>query len=502
MVVNVSPRSSMSSRSRRGSTINNLLNSMGIRQGSNPGVHGGTVPLDTIPAGTPIGPATNGVAREQFQIGNPAQVNNSHNGTSNSLEAVNSNPGQVFSSEDEDDRVVGEGENIRLNGLNGLHDNDDDDDIDDDNNNNDNENGVAASANMLGTTPFDQGLQNSLVPDLRQDLPITLTLGQNDIPPGPGHQPSTLTPGEAQLVPKAVRHFVYGSSPPESAVELLGLDRPQNAAPIEPLSPDSVQSRKDKNGLFSLRLTPFLDQSATSNPGLYFDPIVRTAGPCSQLVIGRYTERVRESITRIPEHFHPVVFKSKVVSRTHGCFKVDQQGNWYIRDVKSSSGTFLNHHRLAPASTMSKDTLLQDGDLLQLGLDFRGGTEEIYRSVKMRIELNKSWKRRAMRFNREALQRLKNLQKMTSGLEEEDCSICLSKIKPCQAIFISPCSHSWHYQCVRRLVVSTYPQFVCPNCRSSCDLEASLDSDLDSDENDFDVISDDVKDMDMQQDSD
>ncbi|CEP61866.1 uncharacterized protein LALA0_S04e02476g [Lachancea lanzarotensis] len=502
MVVNVSPRSSMSSRSRRGSTINNLLNSMGIRQGSNPGLHGGSMPLDPIPAGTtPSGPVANGVAfREQFQIGNSTPLNTSRNGiTNNGLEAIQSNTGQVFSSEDEDDRVVGE--DVHLDDVGGLHEDNDDNNMNINNNDN-NENGIAASANMLGTTPFDQGLQNSMVPDLRQELPITLTLGQNDIPPGPGHQPSTLTPVEAQLVPKAVRHFVYGSCAPESAVELLGLDRPRNAAPIEPSSPDVIQSRKDKNGLFSLRLTPFLDQSATSNPGLYFEPIVRTAGPCSQLVIGRYTERVRESITRIPEHFHPVVFKSKVVSRTHGCFKVDQQGNWYIRDVKSSSGTFLNHQRLAPASTMSKDTLLQDGDLLQLGLDFRGGTEEIYRSVKMRIELNKSWKRRAMRFNREALQRLKNLQKMTSGLEEEDCSICLSKIKPCQAVFISPCSHSWHYQCVRRLVVSTYPQFVCPNCRSSCDLEASLDSDLDSDENDFDVISNDVKDMDMQQDSD
>ncbi|SCV02982.1 LAME_0H06766g1_1 [Lachancea meyersii CBS 8951] len=497
MVVNVSPRTSMSSRSRRGSTINNLLNSMGIRQGSNNGTQVGSTPMDPIPAGMPLGSPTNGTGfRDQFQTGNATPLNTSQNGVLNATEGVHSNPVQVLSSDDEDDRVVYDDVDRDEAGRAGEEE---------DNNNiehNHNENGGLASANMLGTTPFDQGLQNSTVANLRDELPITLTLGQNDIPPGPGHQPSTLTPGEANMVPKAVRHFVYGSSHPESAVELLSLDISRNAAPIEPVAPDVVQSRKDKNGLFSLRLTPFLDQSASTNPGLYFEPIVRTAGPCSQLVIGRYTERVRESITRIPEHFHPVVFKSKVVSRTHGCFKVDQQGNWYIRDVKSSSGTFLNHHRLAPASTMSKDTLLQDGDLLQLGLDFRGGTEEIYRSVKMRVELNKSWKRRAMRFNREALQRLKNLQKMTSGLEEEDCSICLSKIKPCQAIFISPCSHSWHYQCVRRLVVSTYPQFVCPNCRSSCDLEASLDSDLDSDENEFDVISDEVKDMDMQQDSD
>ncbi|MCQ5167759.1 FHA domain-containing protein, partial [Roseburia hominis] len=84
---------------------------------------------------------------------------------------------------------------------------------------------------------------------------------------------------------------------------------------------------------------------------------------------------VRDAISKIPEQYHPVVFKSKVVSRTHGCFKVDDQGNWFLKDVKSSSGTFLNHQRLSSASTTSKDYLLHDGDIIQLGMDFRGGTE-------------------------------------------------------------------------------------------------------------------------------
>lgn len=465
MVNNVSPRSSVGSTSRRGSTINNLLNSMGIRQGSN--VAGMTsIPASASSTAEPV----NGVG-SPTGTGSVRELGLATMGPSNAANETREDAGEsnALSSDDEgEDRPRGENTN--------------------------------SVANMLGTTPSDAGFHTSTAPlltgNLVNELPITLTLGQNDNP-NPAGQPNAPQSNDLQSVPKHVRHFVYGNNQPESALELLGLELPRNAQIPEPASEEVVQSRKDKNGLFSMRLTPFLDQSASTNPGLYFEPIVRTAGPCSQLVIGRYTERVRESINKIPEHFHPVVFKSKVVSRTHGCFKVDQQGNWYIRDVKSSSGTFLNHHRLAPASTMSKDTPLQDGDVVQLGLDFRGGTEEIYRSVKMRVELNRSWKRRAMRFNREALQRLRNLQKMTTGLEEEDCSICLSKIKPCQAIFISPCSHSWHYQCVRRLVMTTYPQFVCPNCRSSCDLEASLDSDMESDENDFEVLSDDMKDVDM-----
>lgn len=274
---------------------------------------------------------------------------------------------------------------------------------------------------------------------------------------------------------KNLRHYVYAADQ-ENADELLNLQLPPDKPRPEPVDKEALKQRKDKNGFFSIRLTPFIDSSSSTNQGLFFEPVIRKAGPGSQLVIGRYTERVHEAISKIPEQYHPVVFKSKVVSRTHGCFKVDSQGNWYIQDIKSSSGTFLNHQRLSQASTLSKDVLLHDGDILQLGMDFRGGTEEIYRCVRMRVELNRSWKLKANAFNKEALQKMRKLQKLTTGSDEEDCSICLSKIKPCQAIFISPCAHTWHFRCVRRLVMLAYPQFVCPNCRSTCDLEASLDN--------------------------
>lgn len=302
----------------------------------------------------------------------------------------------------------------------------------------------------------------------------------------------------SQEMYKNLRHLIYAANQP-NGTEILYLDLPATSAEdssnVTNVDEVTLKQRKDKHGLFSIRLTPFIDSSSTTNQGLFFEPIIRKAGPGSQLVIGRYTERVRDAISKIPEQYHPVVFKSKVVSRTHGCFKVDSQGNWYIKDVKSSSGTFLNHQRLSPASSLSKDTLLHDGDILQLGMDFRGGTEEIYRCVRMRIELNRSWKLKANSFNKEALQRLQNLQKLTTGVEEEDCSICLCKIKPCQAIFISPCAHSWHFRCVRRLVMLSYPQFVCPNCRSSCDLEASFESSDDEDESDVESEGDQLVDQ-------
>lgn len=351
--------------------------------------------------------------------------------------------------------------------------------------------------NMMSTTPFDASEDparniSSVSGTNNGDgnaLPINLVLGQvemgNANPTGNDHVSVSSPPAQNSLNNNAslknVHHFIYPAVRPPNSQQ-INLDFPPDFTQPEDVDEETVRLRKDKNGLFTLRLTSFIDNTNSSNPGFYFDPIIRTAGPGSQLVIGRYTEKVRDAIASIPEPFHPAVFKSKVVSRTHGVFKVDDQGNWYIKDVKSSSGTFLNHQRLSQAAWMSKDHLLKDGDILQLGLDFRGGTEEIYRCVKMRVELNKSWKRRANAFNKEAIQRIKDLQKMTTGVEQEDCSICLSKIKPCQAVFISPCSHSWHYQCVRRLLMNSYPQFVCPNCRSVCDLEASIDSDDDDDE--------------------
>ncbi|CCF58671.1 hypothetical protein KAFR_0F00740 [Kazachstania africana CBS 2517] len=298
---------------------------------------------------------------------------------------------------------------------------------------------------------------------------------------------------------KNLRHWIYGpdqlsnnnnnNNTNNNNNITLHLDLPEDTVLPSSIDNATLRQRKDKSGMFSIRLTPFIDtsQQSTNNQGLFFDPIIRTAGPGSQLVIGRYTERVREAISKLPDQYHPVVFKSKVISRTHGCFKVDSQGNWFIQDVKSSSGTFLNHQRLSPASTLSKDYLLHDGDILQLGMDFRGGTEEIYRCVRMRVELNKSWKRKANKFNKEAVKRLKLLTNLMNenGMDQEDCSICLSKIKPCQAIFISPCSHSWHFHCIRRLVMVSYPQFVCPNCRASCDLEATLESEDGEEDSDY-----------------
>jgi hypothetical protein len=44
-----------------------------------------------------------------------------------------------------------------------------------------------------------------------------------------------------------------------------------------------------------------------------------------------------------------------------------------------------------------------------------------------------------------------------------------------QALFIAPCSHAFHYKCLRPLLDNHYPAFVCPLCRTFADLEADVE---------------------------
>lgn len=46
---------------------------------------------------------------------------------------------------------------------------------------------------------------------------------------------------------------------------------------------------------------------------------------------------------------------------------------------------------------------------------------------------------------------------------------------PCQALFVAPCSHVWHYKCIRSVIYPSWPSFQCPNCRAYADLEADVD---------------------------
>lgn len=47
---------------------------------------------------------------------------------------------------------------------------------------------------------------------------------------------------------------------------------------------------------------------------------------------------------------------------------------------------------------------------------------------------------------------------------------------------MAPCSHVWHYKCIRSVIYPNWPNFQCPNCRAYADLEAEVDQPEDDDE--------------------
>ncbi|KAI0260400.1 hypothetical protein BGY98DRAFT_1055271, partial [Russula aff. rugulosa BPL654] len=121
-----------------------------------------------------------------------------------------------------------------------------------------------------------------------------------------------------------------------------------------------------------IRLVPHLD----SRRSLRFDPITRDVVEGDPaLRIGRFTER-----SGVP------------ISQANAL-------NSY-KDTKNSSGTFLIHD--------SRPFELKDGDTLQLGVDYQGGTENIYKCVRIRVEIGREWQASANAFNTNALHHLKS----------------------------------------------------------------------------------------------
>ncbi|KAL5329042.1 hypothetical protein ACEPPN_002551 [Leptodophora sp. 'Broadleaf-Isolate-01'] len=229
----------------------------------------------------------------------------------------------------------------------------------------------------------------------------------------------------------------------------------------------------------SIRFSAHQDPRA-QRPSLVFTPMSRILPTGKETIkVGRYSERDNNptQAANVPSSA-PVGFKSKVVSRRH-CEFWCSGGRWFIKDVKSSSGTFLNHIRLSSPGTESRPFPVNDGDIVQLGIDFKGGEEMIFRCVKIRVELNKGWQNGPSSFNVQSHKRLRELNshgKPPAAGSSQDCSICLGPIAPCQSLFVAPCSHTWHYKCIRVIINGPHwPHFICPNCRSVADLEAELD---------------------------
>jgi hypothetical protein len=81
-------------------------------------------------------------------------------------------------------------------------------------------------------------------------------------------------------------------------------------------------------------------------------------------------------------------FDSKVLSRQHAEVWADRNGKVFIRDVKSSNGTFVNGQRLSPENRESDPHELRQHDTLELGIDIVSEDQKtiVHHKVSAKIE--------------------------------------------------------------------------------------------------------------------
>ena len=187
------------------------------------------------------------------------------------------------------------------------------------------------------------------------------------------------------------------SSATAAAALSLGafISRPQQPPPTGATT-TTTAAAPNHNTPHRIRLVPHLD----TRRSLRFDAISRDLKEGDpSLRIGRFTDRSGMGLAAVNAlGSNKLAFRSKVVSRAHAEIWVESGGRFFVKDTKSSSGTFLNHVRLSVANTESRPFQIKDGDILQLGVDYQGGAEDIYKSVKIKIELGREWQASANAF--------------------------------------------------------------------------------------------------------
>jgi hypothetical protein len=85
---------------------------------------------------------------------------------------------------------------------------------------------------------------------------------------------------------------------------------------------------------------------------------------------------------------HNGYFDSKVLSRQHAEIYADHSGRIFIRDVKSSNGTFVNGMRLSQENKESEPRELREHDVLELGIDIVSEDQKtvVHHKVAAKVE--------------------------------------------------------------------------------------------------------------------
>lgn len=128
-----------------------------------------------------------------------------------------------------------------------------------------------------------------------------------------------------------------------------------------PATSSSASPGHEKSSV-PVQLIPFSDVKDV-RPAL-FEVIERRLREGDVAGIGRLSSKNSEG------DINYINIKCKVVSRVHAQL-VARGGIVYIKDIGSSSGTFLNGKRLSPALKESPETQLTDGDIIYFGAEYK-----------------------------------------------------------------------------------------------------------------------------------
>lgn len=265
----------------------------------------------------------------------------------------------------------------------------------------------ASSPESLESIPSDESDAEDHAHTQQGDMARLRRLSRTGSSHTPSHTPDSAHPPDNQESASrtsSTRRWSIGQAPSPA---------PLGPAPIEEspaTTPDNPETAENENNTAQddpsrprqkaiIRFYPYQDPHHNSRPSLHFIPVSRTLPSESCTIrVGRYSERDGVPVAN-PAGLSdaPVGFKSKVVSRRH-CEFLYSNAQWHVKDVGSSSGTFLNHMRLSQPNMVSRLYPIKDGDIVQLGIDFRGGEEMIFRCVRLRIECNRSWQQKPNEF--------------------------------------------------------------------------------------------------------
>ncbi|OQE28402.1 hypothetical protein PENSTE_c003G04867 [Penicillium steckii] len=171
------------------------------------------------------------------------------------------------------------------------------------------------------------------------------------------------------------------SSGPTASSTMSAIHQPQSIVPSQHMLQSSQQNgvRQQPNGQSAdppaiLALTPMNQTFEKKQIQVPFYPDV--------LRIGRQT-----NAKTVPTHLNGF-FDSKVLSRQHAEIWAEKTGKIWIRDVKSSNGTFVNGHRLSAENRESEPHELRENDTLELGIDIVSEDQNtiVHHKVSAKVE--------------------------------------------------------------------------------------------------------------------